>query len=306
MNPHYPRIRIPAESGGLLVREGLRITFYMRHSHGDVSQGVERSLDAYLRAIGPQALGCYIDSEGEEQELDDAGWELTRRKLREQRFPIIRLVDAELSNCRYRFEYHGKDLGDPSMQQEPLAVCEASFWLPTEFLEEQGPARIRELARELASPLPFCSGSAGLSFNGDLELLGVPEEVSKYCFRYPGIDFPSPTGYSWRLGTRIRGPHWLTFLGQPVLGAVGGSMGLRARLHSLGVTVEELASDRAVVTLGEWPEAGDMEKGQTLPAYRELARVLEPWLYFEPRARLPDLSPEETRRWDRRFLDELP
>src|SRR5690606_20196624 len=136
-------IRIHAKNGSLLVREGLRITFYMRHSHEHVSQGVERSLAAYLRAVGAQALGWYVNSEGEEEELDDAGWELTRRRLREQRFPIIRLVDAALSDCRYRFEYHGKDLQDPSMQHEPHAVCEASFWLPTEFLEEQGPVRVR-------------------------------------------------------------------------------------------------------------------------------------------------------------------
>ncbi len=95
----------------------------------------------------------------------------------------------------------------------------------------------------------------------------------------------------------------MTFIGQPVLGAVGGAQGLRSRLHTPGVTVEEMPGDRAVVTLGEWPEAGDTEQGQELPAYRELARVLEPWLYFEPRSRLSDFSPEETRRWDRRFLD---
>jgi hypothetical protein len=302
MSTHYPRIRIHAENGDLLAREGLRITFYMRHTHRSVLQGLERSLEIYLRAVGSQALGWYVDSEGEEQELDDAGWDLTRRKLHQQRFPIIRLLDAELRGCRYRFEYHGKDLEDPSVQHEPHAVCEASFWVPTEFLEEQGPARMRELARELASPLPFCSGSAGLSFNGELEQLGVPEEISKYCFRHPGIDFPSPTGYSWKVGTRIRGTHWLTFLGQPILGAVGGSQGLRSRLHDPSVTVEEMGGDRAVVTLGEWPEAGDTEKG-LLPAYRELARVLEPWLYVEPRPRLPDLSPDETRQWDRRFLD---
>ena len=95
----------------------------------------------------------------------------------------------------------------------------------------------------------------------------------------------------------------MTFIGQPVLGAVGGAQGLRSRLHTPGVTVEEIPGDRAVVTLGEWPEAGDTEQGQELPAYRELARVLEPWLYFEPRARLHYFSLEETRRWDRRFLD---
>jgi hypothetical protein len=303
MSKHYPKIRLHANDGYLVAREGLKITLYMHHGHEYVIHGVERSLEAYLRAVGAQALGWYIDDEGEPQELDAAGWDLTQRTLREGPSHIIRLHDAELTDYRYRFEYHGKDFQDASVQEEPNAVCEASFWLPTEFLEDHGPARTRELALELASPLPLCSGHAGLSFNGRFSDLGVSEEVAKYCFRYPGIDFPKATGYSWKVGTRIRGPHWMTFIGQPVLGAIGGAQGLRSRLNTPGVTVEEMAGDRAVVTLGEWPEAGDTEQGQELPAYRELARVLEPWLYFEPRPRLPDLSPEETRRWDRRFLN---
>jgi hypothetical protein len=94
----------------------------------------------------------------------------------------------------------------------------------------------------------------------------------------------------------------LTFLGQPVLGGLGGAAALRARLHSPDTTVRELDGERAVVTLGEWPEAGDLEQGRTLPAYRELARVLEPWLYEGPPFE-KDFSPEDRRRWERRFLD---
>ena len=63
--------------------------------------------------------------------------------------------------------------------------------------------------------------------------------------------------------------------------------------------------ERAVVTLGEWPEAGDLEQGQTLPAYRELARVLEPWLY-QSRPTSPPLEEfgQRTRRgWEKRFLE---
>jgi Protein of unknown function (DUF3396) len=43
---------------------------------------------------------------------------------------------------------------------------------------------------------------------------------------------------------------------------------------------QELTGERVVVTLGTWPEAGDTQQGHTLPAWRELARVLEPWLYM--------------------------
>jgi hypothetical protein len=103
---------------------------------------------------------------------------------------------------------------------------------------------------------------------------------------------------SHAIGTRIDGVHWLNFLGPPVLGELGGAAGLRTRLHSPDTTVQELDSERAVVTLGNWPEAGDLEQGHTLPAYRELARVLEPWLFL---GRYDD--DEQLRRWERRFLD---
>jgi hypothetical protein len=64
-----------------------------------------------------------------------------------------------------------------------------------------------------------------------------------------------------------------------------------------------LEGERAVITLGPWPEAGDTEQGQTLSAYRELARVLEPWLYQEPYPLHYDFTPEDMLRWERRFLD---
>ncbi|MFY0579236.1 type VI immunity family protein [Cystobacter fuscus] len=66
--------------------------------------------------------------------------------------------------------------------------------------------------------------------------------------------------------------------------------------------MRELGDERAVVTLGEAPEAGDTAEEQPLPAYRELARVLEPWLYHEPYIK-DEFTPEEMLRWERRFLD---
>lgn len=299
MSEHYPRVRIRAVNGYLLVREGLSFSFYMRRPHSEVKQAVLKALETYQRAVGPQALSSYVDEEGYHQELDVAGWEHTRREMLDGPTAGIRLHDTVASGNQYRFEYHGRPLFDPSVHDGPDAVTAVSFWLPTEYLEAHGPGHVRELALELAAPLPLCSGHAGLSFNGDLDLVGVTAEVHKHSPRYPGLDIPNVGGHSWRLGTRIPTVSWLTFLGQPVLGQLGGAAGLRERLHSPGTTVQELDGERAVVTLGPWPEAGDTEQGHTLPAYRELARVLEPWLYFEQRLRVS----EEYRRWERRFLD---
>ncbi|AKQ63664.1 hypothetical protein A176_000576 [Myxococcus hansupus] len=46
-----------------------------------------------------------------------------------------------------------------------------------------------------------------------------------------------------------------------------------------------------------------MGDGEPLPAYRELARVLEPWMLWGEGESILGLTPEEARRWERRFLD---
>jgi hypothetical protein len=304
MKEHFPRIRIDAGYGQLVAREGLRLTFFLRQTHAEVVDAVRQSLETYLREVGDSALGWYADQEGEFQKLNETGWAHIWAELRNRRWPIIWLYDAPGGVLAYRFEYYGKDLvsGHP-MRDTRNATCAMSFWLPTEFLEQHGPARVRELAIAVATPLPFCTGYAGLSFNGELDILGVEEEVAPHCFRHPGIDIPDLEALGWDLGTRFRGPAWLTFLGQPLLSEVGGAEALRSRLHSPGTTVQEMEGDRVVITLGEWPEAGDTERGDNLPAYRELARVLEPWLFHTPRNAMPCVRPEDTRRWERRFLD---
>jgi hypothetical protein len=101
----------------------------------------------------------------------------------------------------------------------------------------------------------------------------------------------------------VRDPHWLNFLGHHVLGELGGAERIRARLQSPVTTVQELERDKVLIPLGTWPEAGDTERGDTLPAYRELARVLESWLFREHDERMLGQSEEDTRHWECRFLD---
>ena len=294
MDTHHPEIRINAEHGALVLRDGLSICFYMRRSHHELAQGVRRALEKYLRAVGPQTLGWYVDSEGDWQELDGQGWSVIQDKLSESGGGVIDLYERPDAVSRYWFEYRGRRLdGAP-----PGFVSAVSFWLPTEYLHEHGPGQVRELALELGHELPFNSGHAGLAFN----FLYLPPEFQSLALRYPGMDALHLGMTSEALGTRVRGAHWLTFLGQPVLGELGGAAGLRSRLSSPDITVQEMEADRAVVTLGAWPEAGDIEQGQHLPLHRELARVLEPWRHHE-RDRWRDFSEEDMRRWERRFLD---
>jgi hypothetical protein len=124
--------------------------------------------------------------------------------------------------------------------------------------------------------------------------------------RHPGFDLRQATIHDF-MGTQVDGVHWLNFLGQPVLGGLGGVGGLHHRLQSRTTTVQELQGERAVVTLGPRPKAGDLFLGETLTEYSELARVLEPWLEpFDPdfilRSRHTD-DATELRRWWHRFID---
>lgn len=297
MSDHYPRLCEYKKNGHVKFRVGLSFTFYIFHPHTEVVRAVVRALETYVDAVGPQALTYYADYEGEGQALDEAAWARARSEMLEHPAAVETLFDA--GQC-YRFTYSGRSLGQSPTIHRKGEVCKASFWLPTEFLEGLGPARVRELALAVAAPLPFSSGHAGLSFNGD-PWMGTKEAVREFCFRFPGIDISGELVGREQLGTLIDGVHWLTFLGQPALGALGAVEGLRAQLKSPGTTVQELEGDRAVITLGEWPEAGDTERGDTLPAYRELARVLEPWLYFEED--YGDSAFPEKHQWERRFLD---
>jgi hypothetical protein len=299
VSDRYPRIRryrIYPEGRYPTIREGVGITFYTRRPHPELRQAVMHALDVYRRAVGPRALGLYSGEEGDWHDLDDKGWERIRRELLHPPGAIIHLAaPAELFG--YEFSYRGRtpqhaDMGESSV---------VSFSLPTEYLEEHGPGRVRELALELGAGLPFTSGHAGMSFICPDAFSGMAESIRDDAFRYPGLDMPDPY-FSMMLGPRVKGAYWLTFLGQPVLGEMGGVAGLRGRLHSPGTTVQEMEGERAVVTLGAWPEAGDTQQGHSLPAYRELARVLEPWSYDFP-TRWDGFSRDDMRRWIRRFLD---
>jgi hypothetical protein len=256
----------------------------------------------FRHAVGWQSLDSYADYEGYWQALDDESWELNRRSVLESHAATLKLKGVKGDNFAYGFIYQGTSYDwalSPAEQQE---VCTVVFYLPTEYLETHGPGRVKELAIELARLLPFDSGHAGLCLHYMTGTgIGVNEAVGRLSFRYPGLDL-LPDLYRFHpLGTRLDGVHWLNFLGRPVLSGLGGVEALRARLLSPGTTLHSLGDERSIVCLGPWPEAGDSEQGHLLPHYRELARVLEPWLYLGRPHYTCFSSQEEMLRWERRL-----
>jgi hypothetical protein len=305
MTGRYPRIQLHRVVDGEQVpciQMSFSICFYMRRSHREVIPAVMDALDIYRNAIGPHSLTWHPDGDGGWQELDDAGWKLNRRKMHDPRGATICLRDTPHLITDYEFRYYGREFTQPSLDDPTGPTCAVAFWLPIDYLEAQGPEQVSMLALQLGSALPFNSGHAGLSFYCHESLSGITDPLRPLCFRYPGVDMPAMESIPVEIGTRIKGAYWMTFLGAPVLDKLGGTEGLRSRLHAVNTHVEGLSANRSVVRLGQWPEAGDMDHGHILPAYRELAKVLEPWLYGAPYSPWSGFSVEDVYNWERRFL----
>jgi hypothetical protein len=301
----WPRIRILDENGELVLREGLILCFVMNRSYREVGPRVMRALDAYCRSIHPQRLELYPFHD-DWRPLDEAEWARIRQRLL---FPSprlsshVQLVQSARTAGAYYFWYQGLDLERPATFRGRNDATSVFCHLPTEYLEEHGPGQVRALALEMAAELPFNFGYVSLAFlNPESYWYIEHDRAREFCFRYPGLDLYYPGEFSSDLGTRARGAYWLTFLGQPLLGDLGGDEALRRRLPSPDISFQPLPGERLLLTLGEWPEAGDTQLGYVPPLYRELARVLKTWLYLDVSPPWSGFSRRELRRWLRRYL----
>ncbi|WP_347402698.1 type VI immunity family protein [Corallococcus sp. NCSPR001] len=305
----------------------LRVVFYLPHDHGPLAPYARQSLDLFLNAIGhaPEKLTTGYDPDISEAAfpLTSEFWEEARRHVERSRFePLddmeqdsiwfrtltkrgfdtwIHLIGGESDPSGYEFSFRSRlPWRKPSSEYSVLSVK-----VPMQYLEEQGPEKARELALSLARLLPFSTGHAGLSLSftrGRSKLLPLLKEQ---LVQHPGWDVPRES--TWGMGEGVDGIHWLNFLGPPLLETVGGIQALRSHLSHPETSVQELTGGRAVIGLGPAPLAGNTKWGETLPAYRELARFLEPWLLpSTPFNNFEGYTQEEARLWWRRFLEAPP
>jgi hypothetical protein len=265
---------------------------------------VWRALQAYRRAILPQSLAWYGSDDGDTLPLDDKGWEIIRKQMLERSGAIACNVDLEEDDAEaggYNFEYRGRQIDDPFFAHDEDATCGVAFSFPTEYLLEHGPAHLRTLALELAREMPFSFGYASLALVCPRGLwYATRQEILGLLSRYLGLDFYRLDDASRAIGTHARGAYWLTLLGQPLLGQLGGVEALRHKLSFPEVSLEPLEGERLLITLSEWPEAIDTTKKIYLPQYRALAHLLEPFLYEEHTGWF-SLNKDNMRRWLRRL-----
>jgi hypothetical protein len=298
----YPRLRYYDKDGWLGASDALLMCFYMPYPNERIAPAVIRAVELFRERIRPYQLAWNDTGEGQAEPLDDASWERTRRDTLDPglgRSAFIKMWDDPRRFGGLHVDYRGLDVIPLHWPERKDDVCVLYLRLPTEFLEERGPERVRALALDLTAELPFSSGYVDFVLCSSSE--DEVEALELIRPRYQGVPLAS-SGATMHVGTRVDGVHWMNFLGQPVLGELGGVSGLRERLALPGISLQEMSGDRVLITLGERPEVGDVEAGQTLPLHRTLARILEPYLY-QRKSFFGNPVPEELLRWDRRFLE---
>ncbi|NOK11123.1 type VI immunity family protein [Corallococcus exercitus] len=308
MTREYPVIRLWSKGSPPIpaARDGIGLSFFIHRDHKDIASSVWRALQTYLHAIPPGSLGWYGTDDGDILELDEKGWEIARQQMVERAWGYSGNANLSESpgggeiSSGYIFEYEGQPLDTPFGDAPVSAV---SFTFPTNYLLGNGAAHLRALSLELARELPFNFGYASFAIISSHGMSGAARWpiVEAFLARYPGLDLHHGTGFSSRLGTRTLGPYWLTFLGQPLLGQMGGIDALRDALPFPEVSVLPMDGDRVLVTLDDWPNPIDTQKHAIPPQYRALARRMEPFLFqYEGEELLP--YQRDTNRWLRRFL----
>jgi hypothetical protein len=304
MRQHLPEIRLRNDIGWLMSRDGIVLCFFMRRSFGDVASAVWGALQSYLRAIPPQSLAWYGGPEGDTLPLGEKGWGYIRTRMLERPMAHACLVDlreCESGQGAYNFEYEGIRLDSPLVRGRAGATSGMAFSFPTEYLMEHGPAHLRALALEIARELPFSFGYASFALVSPRGgWYAARKQLPDLLGRYYGLDFYQLRHTSELIGTGARGAYWLTFLGQPLLGQLGGEERLRQALAFPGVSFQPMEGDRLLLTLGEWPDAIDTSLEPDVPQYCALARMLEPYFPAESMG-WTELAKEKMYYWLRRF-----
>jgi hypothetical protein len=278
---NHPTLRLRGRNNRLLGRDGIVISFFIPRDYSEVGPAIWRAVEHYRQAIPESALSWYTSDDGDMVPLDAEGWEHNRLEVVDRIGGAGRTVELRESPSEtggYQVEYYGRLIGDP-FHDAPVTAL--SFTFPTEYLQEHGEAHLRDLALELARELPFSFGYASfalVSTQGSWANANW-EELEALLARYAGLGIYYVRGTSRVIGQHALSPSWLTFLGQPLLGGLGGVEALRNALPFPGVSLLPMDGDRLMISLGEWPAPIDTEKATVPPQYRTLATLLKPFLH---------------------------
>ena len=155
------------------------------------------------------------------------------------------------------------------------------------------------LATELASAVPFSSGTCGFGFSHWEADAFARDQIYELLPRYFGFSHSSSRGRETVKGL-VPCPSWLTFLGGEAMEALGGKAALAE--HAPDATAEALR-DGYVIRAAKHPPVGDINQGAPdLGSLPGVARFLKPKRTNPPILEGAEIT-MEVNTWLSRFDD---
>jgi hypothetical protein len=294
----------------VILRSGVTLAFFLPMPFGEVATAALETFERYLAGI-PQgvlrwsAVGATTDEWKPlaKTTLGRCRALLTGDGPATRNLTAFTLTDGQEGGAApgYSILVVG---GKPSPRLlDELALIQMTF--PSSVLAEDGIEKFVTFATHLAEPLPYVSGygSPALVWSESDPTAGLRAAWGQ-AVRHAGYDVESNETGRLRLGVRVRGARWLTFLGPELLAKLGGLDAMKANLP-VTVTLEP-AGHGTLMRAGAVAEIGDRNRREETPLLRAVARVLEPVTQFEESMllRSPFAAGHESEflEWERRFL----
>src|SRR5262249_12817288 len=142
------------------------------------------------------------------------------------------------------------------------------MWVPSRFYLTHTAALDTQFLRAVVAE-GVCAAWWDVALTGGTQL-----DKQALAARYAGLDISRTKSVSMDVGDQVPGVHWVTYLRSDRLARLGGRAKLQAALPG-GVRPVWLENGGIILRLAEWPQLGDRNRQEDLPAYCWLAQLLQ-------------------------------
>lgn len=277
-----------------LLKLNLAITFFIKSSFFDIRDGILDFYSQCLEVIGSNLLWFRTETMG------------TFKPVTERTFEMIPFWFAPQARRRSFYMMSlkgGKSPWDVSPEGVNLAFLTNSggqlrLSIPIDYIQ-QSVEPLLILTKNLSRKIPFTWGQAGFSLSVDELNRGteVTNRLIALSRRYLGIDIPDSIGSVHYETEGIKCINWLTLLDNSLYQKIAAkAIELRncnnqIHLHTL--------DQGGIIQAGAAPSIGDINRGESLPNYRDVGKLVRSLRVKNYRVLLE--TREETLKWLSRF-----
>lgn len=180
--------------------------------------------------------------------------------------------------------------------------------LPIEDMDRD-PSEILALVDDAMADFPVHWGTAGLAFYWKDTDTTIDEYANqwlgRHLLKHPGLATGDLLAWGTSVEEGVANIGWLTFVGDALIGKLGGREALAEAVDGAGVVFRQYGKGIALQA-GPKPELGNVNRKHVLPAYHEVGRILQPLFAPDEALRKIDVAglqdEDEALAWLRRFL----